>query len=441
MLPEAELSEIKCPSCGDSFSLLGGTPTADAADAVIRIAHFELVEQLGMGAFGAVWRARDTKLDRIVAVKIPRRGQLNAEETELFLREARSAAQLRHPNIVSVHEVGRDGDYVYLVSELIHGISLDKWLEGQQLTAREAADICAKIAGALRHAHEKGVIHRDLKPQNVLMDATGEPHLTDFGLAKREAGEITMTMEGQLIGTPAYMSPEQARGEAHGRRRSDVYSLGVVLFQLLTGELPFRGNVRMLLKQVLEEESPSPRRLNSALPKDLETICLKCLEKQPTKRYATASALADDLNRYLKHEPIKARPIGIVGRTWRWSKRNPAAALATSLIVFVAVAAPISALKQRSLARRASEEADKTRRYLYIAQMNLCNSSFENNEIELRNKILESQLPQAGQKDLRGFEWYYWWRQCHAAEGQFQLGYPGAFDKHQEDELRKSGRA
>jgi serine/threonine protein kinase len=233
-----------------------------------------------------VWKARDKELDRTVAIKIPRQGGMTAEEQEKFFREARAAAQLRHPRIVSVHEVGRDGDSVYIVSDFVRGVTLGDWLTGQQLTSREAAALCAKIADALHHAHEQGVIHRDLKPANIMMDYDGEPHLMDFGLARREAGEVTMTTDGQVLGTPAYMSPEQAEGEAHrADRRSDVYSLGVILFQLLTGELPFRGNARMLIKQVIHDDPPTPRKLNANISKDLETITLKCLEKDPNRRF------------------------------------------------------------------------------------------------------------------------------------------------------------
>ena len=180
--------------------------------------RFELIERLGVGGFGSVWKARDKELDRTVAIKIPRQGGMTAEEQEKFFREARAAAQLRHPSIVSVHEVGRDGDSVYIVSDFVRGVTLGDWLTGQQLTSREAAELCAKIADALHHAHEQGVVHRDLKPANIMMDDDGEPHLMDFGLARREAGEVTMTIDGQVLGTPAYMSPEQAEGEAHTRR-------------------------------------------------------------------------------------------------------------------------------------------------------------------------------------------------------------------------------
>ena len=336
IVAERPLSDIQCASCGSSFSLIGEEPThIDAARTSESIAHFQLTERLGAGAFGAVWKALDTQLDRTVAVKVPRKGQLTAAETEQFLREARAAAQLQHPHIVSVHEVGRDGDTVYIVSDFVDGLTLSDWLTGQRATPREAADLCATIARALHHAHEHGVIHRDLKPGNVMIDRGGQPHLMDFGLAKREAGEITMTIDGQVLGTPAYMSPEQAVGESHTvDRRTDVYSLGVILFELLTGERPFRGNTRMLMYQLLTTDAPGPRSLNPTIPRDLETICLKCLRKEPDRRYPTAAALADDLQRWLRDEPIQARPVSRAERVWLWCRRRPAvAALLLALIV------------------------------------------------------------------------------------------------------------
>jgi WD40 repeat protein/serine/threonine protein kinase len=356
---DTTLTDLTCSACGSHFSLVDEKDATQHAPTLAKLGRFELTSLLGMGAFGAVWKARDKELDRTVAIKIPRHGAMTPEDQEKFFREARAAAQLRHPSIVSVHEVGRDGDSVYIVSDFVRGVTLGDWLTGQKLTSREAAELCAKIADALHHAHEQGVFHRDLKPANIMIDGDGQPLLMDFGLARREVGEVTVTMDGHILGTPAYMSPEQAEGQSHAADgRSDVYSLGVILFQLLTGELPFRGNARMLMHQVIHDEPPSPRKLNGNVPKDLETITLKCLEKDPSRRYLSAHDVSEEFHRYLSGHPICARPISRIAQAWRWAKRRPAVAALLGTVAIFAVVGPVVAVQQATLRLRLAEKTN-----------------------------------------------------------------------------------
>ena len=325
--------ELACPACGGAFSVeaLSTVPGREGRPPSPRLGRYELGVLLGTGAFGSVWQARDAELGREVAVKLPRSGRFTGPaEEERFLREARCAARLHHPGVVAIYDVGRDQDTLYIVSELVRGESLAERLRKERLSFREAAELVAHAADALEYAHRQGVVHRDVKPSNILLGpdepAGGgrRPRIMDFGLALRDAGEVTMTVDGQVLGTPAYMSPEQIRDPHAVDGRSDVYSLGVILYELLTGELPFRGMTRMLLAQVVSDAPRPPRRLNDRIPRDLETICLKSLAKERGRRYRTAAALAADLRRWLAGEPIAARPVGRLERLWLWVKRNRA---------------------------------------------------------------------------------------------------------------------
>ncbi len=356
---EDDLQTLVCQSCGSGFNLLSRGESTQQARPLRQIGHFEIIELLGAGTFGSVWKARDTELERTVAIKMPRKEQLDPSEAESFLHEARAAARIKHPHVVQVYEVGRDEDRIYIVSDFVRGVGLHEWMKLYPTSERQAAALLVQLADAVHAAHECGVVHRDLKPANILMDVSGQPFITDFGMAKRSTGDPTVTCDGEIIGTLAYMPPEQARGDsACADRRSDVYSLGAILFQLLTHELPFRGSPQMLIFQILKDEAPSPRQFNARVSRDLETLCLKCLQKEPEQRFQTAAELAADLRRFLADEPVVARPIGKLVRMVRWYKRRPVVAgLATALtliLIAVSIGASVASMvfqRQRTAAR------------------------------------------------------------------------------------------
>jgi tetratricopeptide (TPR) repeat protein len=297
---------------------------------------YEVLGELGRGGMGVVYRARQVALDRVVALKMIRAGgQAGEEERARFRTEAEAVARLQHPHIVQIHEVGEQGGLAYFFLEFCPGGSLDKKLAGTLLPPAAAAALVEKLARAMQAAHEKGVLHRDLKPANVLLAEDGTPKITDFGLAKK-LGEVGQTQSGAVIGTPSYMAPEQAGGKPGAvGPTADVYALGAILYECLTGRPPFRAETPLeTLLQVRTAEPVPPGRLVPKVPRDLETICLKCLHKEPHKRYASAQALAEDLHHFLAGEPIRARPVGAAGRLWRWCRRQPAAAgLAAALIL------------------------------------------------------------------------------------------------------------
>jgi tRNA A-37 threonylcarbamoyl transferase component Bud32 len=424
--------------------------TATPPLATIRyFGDYELLEEIARGGMGVVYKARQASLNRTVALKMILAGQLASEEdVQRFHAEAEAAANLDHPGIVPIYEVGIHNGQHYFSMGYVEGNSLAARIVDGPLPPREAAEATQRVAEAVAYAHAHGVIHRDLKPANVLLDKHGHPRVTDFGLAKRVQADSDMTRSGQILGTPSSMPPEQASGKITAiKETADVYALGAILYALLTGRPPFQADNQLdTLMQVLEREPVGPQALNPKIPKDLETICLKCLEKEPSKRYESATEVTQELQCFLEGRPIKARPIGPVRRAVRWCRRKPVVAtllalLAASMVIGTSVSlfwarraeikaneATANATRAGKAEKRANREAATAkaneatakanemmaRRHFYAGQMNLAQRAFEDGRLERAKTFLSSQTPEnTGGVDLRGFEWYLMWQKAH----------------------------
>jgi Serine/threonine protein kinase len=319
-----------------------GRKSARAAELLGELGDYELLEEVGRGGQGVVFRARQKSLNRTVALKVISLGQWASKaHLKRFRLEAEAAAKLEHPGIVPIHEVNERDGSCYFSMKFVEGGQLDEVVRRTPMSTRQAAELIAKVARTVHYAHEHGILHRDIKPGNILLDAKGEPHLTDFGLARLVESESSVTQTLDILGTPSYMAPEQALGNnAAISSATDVYGLGAVLYQLLTGQPPFAGGATYeTIKLLLDTEPRQPRQLNPKIDRDLSTICLKCLEKDPKRRYTSALALAEDLERWLKHEPIQARHTGVFARARKWVQRNPTSALLAASLMALAASA------------------------------------------------------------------------------------------------------
>jgi tRNA A-37 threonylcarbamoyl transferase component Bud32 len=367
-----------------------------------RVGDYELLGELGRGGMGVVYRARHTKLGRVAALKMIRAGELAAAgERDRFAAEAQAAATLDHPNIVSIHDVGEQDGRPYYAMRLIEGESLAAALPRLKGDGRRAAALVEAVARAVDFAHRRGVLHRDLKPANILIDAAGEPHVTDFGLAKRFEADSRLTATGTVMGTPAYIPPEQASGKrGEVSTASDVYAIGAILYELLCGRPPFRGETAGdILYQVLEAEPERPSSVAEGVDADLETIALKCLEKEPGRRYASALELADDLARWRAGEPIAARPATRLERARKWARRHPGVAALAGTLVMVIVASFAAVVGLWREAARQAENAREQARALR-AQTLIAERQTQVAKAEARRRAEAEQVAKAGLEAL-----------------------------------------
>jgi hypothetical protein len=447
-LPEAELARVAahldlCPACEEAAHALDGLsdPTLTAYRRSARIGPppgagaparavpgYEVVEELGRGGMGVVYKARHLRLGRVVALKMLLGGYIaDREQRQRFRAEAEAVARLQHPNIVQLFEAGEydaGGEpRPYFTLEFVEGGSLADRMDGRPLPPRQAAGWLEALAGAVHYAHTQGVIHRDLKPSNVLLTADGRPKVCDFGVAKLLSDSGEKTLSGMILGTAEYMAPEQAEAKAAPGPAADVYALGVILYEMLAGRPPFKGATALdTLSQLRAQEPVPPRRLQPRLPRDLETICLKCLAKEPGRRYATAAALADDLRRFLGGEPIVARPVGGAAHVVRWCRRRPAlAAMAAALplVALLGFGGVLWQLRRAEAARqdalRAGEdlrlERDEAERQAYRADVAAAASA-----LGLHNAASARRHLDAAPEKHRGWEWRHFSSQLDAAQ-------------------------
>ena len=422
----------------------GAEPMPAPAIPSERVGNYELLEQIGRGGMGVVFRARDLRLNRTVALKLIVTGKLASQlEVKRFFTEAASAARLEHPNIVPIYEVGEAEGRHFFAMKLMERGTLDEAMAKEDQTSgttppdiRHSTFLLTKIARAVHHAHQRGILHRDLKPGNILLDSNGEPMVSDFGLARQLESESDLTLSGTVLGSPSYMAPEQAAGRAREvTTAADIYSLGAVLFHLLTGQPPFRESSAVAtMHAVVEHEPPRPSALNPVVDRDLETICLKCLEKEPARRYTSAAALADDLDRWQRGEPILARPPGAAERVWKWARRRPT----TAALIIVSALALVGLLilqqvnetnltHERDFARQQENLAKSSERImrenLYTSDMLLASRAIEEGNVALAQRTLQGHRPKPGEADLRGWEWRYLWRKSHGEQFQVLGGF------------------
>jgi WD40 repeat protein/tRNA A-37 threonylcarbamoyl transferase component Bud32 len=391
-------------------------PAAEEAAEEVQVPGYEVLGELGRGGMGVVYKARQQSLKRLVALKMILAGAHAApEQVARFRAEAEAVARMQHPHIVQVYEIGEYAGRSFISLEYCPGGSLAERFQGQPQPGRKAAVLVQTLAGAVQHAHAHGIIHRDLKPANVLLAENDTVKVSDFGLAKQLEPSVAQTQSGVIVGTPSYMAPEQTAGRSKPiGPATDVYALGAILYEALTGRPPFRAATPLeTLEQVRSQEPVAVRQLQPSVPKDLETICLKCLQKEPAKRYASAAAFGDDLERFLTGKPILARPVGHLERLWRWGKRNPMVASLTVVVFFllaaVAGVASIGYLREAAAHAEAEAAGQEMRRQWYAANLSLMQQAWDTNRIT----SLRALLAKTEAYPDRGFEWNYWQRLCH----------------------------